>query len=273
MGVSWGEFGVLYAAALAGAACLTPYVLRLIRSSTRPVKMSPAVAAAAGFAQNAVLFAIVVFAGLAAAHAVGLGAPYVGALTGGAAPARPLAQAMAVGLGGGVAAGLFLTGADLVLLPRMPKLLELARRSTLLENFLASFYGGINEEFLTRLLGVSGLVWLIGLVDRARPAPDWAVWTAIVVMAVLFGLGHLPATKAVAGKITGLILLRALALNGPIAILCGWLFWRYGVEAAILAHFSADIVYHVGGTALLQANDRRRFLAWFPPASNSNTIH
>ncbi|HUZ13902.1 MAG TPA: CPBP family intramembrane glutamic endopeptidase, partial [Caulobacteraceae bacterium] len=132
---------------------------------------------------------------------------------------------------------------------------------------------GINEEILTRLLGVSGLVWLIGLVDRAKPAPDWAVWAAILAMAVLFGLGHLPATKAVAGKITGLILLRALALNGPIAILCGWLFWHYGIEAAIVAHFSADIVYHVGGTALLQANDKHRFMRWFPPPSNSKTIH
>jgi len=127
MGVFWGEFGVLYAAALAGAACLTPYVLRLIRSSTRPAKMSPAVAAAAGFAQNAVLFALVVFVGLLAAHAVGLTAPYVTQLAGGATPDRPLAQAMTVGLGGGVAAGLFLTLADVALLPRMPKLLELAR--------------------------------------------------------------------------------------------------------------------------------------------------
>jgi len=263
---------VLYAAALAGAACLTPYVLRLIKSSNRPLKVSPAVAAAAGFAQNAVLFALVVFVGLLAAHAVGLGAPYVAALSGGAAPARPFASAMTMGAARGAAAGLFLTGADLVLLPRMPKLLELARRSTLLENFSASFYGGINEELLTRLLGVSGVVWLIGLASHSKPAPaptpEWAVWTAIVVMAVLFGLGHLPATKAVAGKITGLILLRALALNGPVAILCGWLFWRYGIEAAIAAHFTADIVYHVGGTALLQANDRRRFMSWFPPPAS-----
>ena len=264
MRVSWGEFGVLYAGALAGAACLTPYVLRLIASSTRPIKVSPAVAAAAGFAQNAVLFALVVFAGLLAAHAVGLGAPYVAALTGGPAPARPLAQAIWAGLAGGVAAGLFLTVADLIMLPRLPALLELARKSTLFENFTACFYGGINEELLTRLLGVSGIVWLIGLASRSRPPSDAAVWVAIVVMAVLFALGHLPAAKAVAGRITPLILFRTLALNGPVAILCGWLFWRYGIEAAMVAHFSADIVYHVGGTALLQANDRRRFLSWFP---------
>jgi hypothetical protein len=154
-----------------------------------------------------------------------------------------------------------------VTLPRLPALLDLARKSSLWENFSASFYGGINEELLTRLLGVSGLAWLLSLGWRPGAHPTPAVfWAAIVVMAILFGLGHLPATKAVAGRITPLLLTRALALNGPIAILCGWLFWRYGVEAAIVAHLAADLVYHVGGTALLQANDRRRFLSWFPPA-------
>jgi membrane protease YdiL (CAAX protease family) len=76
-------------------------------------------------------------------------------------------------------------------------------------------------------------------------------WIAIAVMAVLVGLGHLPATKRLAGRITPLLLTRALLLNGVIGILCGWLFWRSGLEAAVLAHFSADIVYHVGGTVLI----------------------
>lgn len=31
-----------------------------------------------------------------------------------------------------------------------------------------------------------------------------------------------------------------------------WLFWTYGIEAAIVAHFSADIIYHVLGTVILR---------------------
>ena len=182
---------------------------------------------------------------------------------GGSPPPRPLAEAMSLGVATGAVAGLFLTATDLALLPRLPQLLELTRKTSLLENFLASFYGGIDEELLTRLLGVSGVAWLISLATGSPPPPA-AYWIAILVMAVLFGLGHLPATKAVAGRITPLILLRALVLNGVVAILCGWLFWRYGIEAAIVAHLSVDLVYHVGGTALLRANDRRRFLSWVP---------
>jgi hypothetical protein len=77
MGVSWREFGALYAAALFGALALTPYVLRLVLASGKPSKASPRILLIAGFVQNAVLFAVVIFVGLVASHAVGLGAPYV----------------------------------------------------------------------------------------------------------------------------------------------------------------------------------------------------
>jgi hypothetical protein len=263
------EFAILYAAALFGAVAIVPFSLRMLKSSPAAAKVSPTVAALAGLAQNAVLFAVVVAVGLVASRAVGVCGTYVAAWVGDAPPSRSFVQAMGLAAGTGAAAGLFLTGADLMMLPRLPAMLELARRSTLWENFSASFYGGINEELLMRLFGVSGLVWLMSRVWRAQPMPPAIYWTAIVAMAVLFALGHLPASRAVAGRIGGLILVRALALNLPIAILCGWLFWRYGIEAAIVAHFTADIVYHVGGTALLQANDRRRFMRWFPPPNTN----
>lgn len=112
---------------------------------------------AGGLAQNAVLFAVVVASGLVAARSVGMGAPYVAALLGGPAPARPLMAMVTVGATTGIATGLFMIGADFLLLPRLPALFDLALKSSLWENFSASFYGGINEELLTRLLGVSGL--------------------------------------------------------------------------------------------------------------------
>jgi hypothetical protein len=86
-------------------------------------------------------------------------------------------------------------------------------------------------------------------------------------MAVVFALGHLPAALAITGSITPLLVGRTLVLNMPIALICGWLLWQFGIEAAIAAHFTADLVYHVGGTLLLRANDQFGILPWFPPAS------
>jgi membrane protease YdiL (CAAX protease family) len=41
-------------------------------------------------------------------------------------------------------------------------------------------------------------------------------------------------------------------LNAPVGLVCAWLFWTYGIEAAIIAHFCVDIVYHVCGAAVLR---------------------
>ncbi|HSV04533.1 MAG TPA: CPBP family glutamic-type intramembrane protease [Phenylobacterium sp.] len=262
----WAEFAVLYGAALLGALGLIPYLLRLAAQASggRKPRLSAPQLALAGWLQTAVLFAPVVGLGLIAAHAVGRGAPYLEAALGGFAACPLVGPMLRMAIIVGAVSGVALTALDLLLLPWLPaQIRELARRTTLVENFAASFYGGINEELLTRLLGVSGAAWLLARIwANAAGAPTAAdAWAAIVIMALLFGLGHLPAAKAMVGRITPLILGRSLVLNGVVGLACGWLFWTYGVEAAILAHFTADLVYHVGGTVLLRLYERR-----WPPA-------
>jgi hypothetical protein len=155
----------------------------------------------------------------------------------------------------GVLAGIILLIGDLLFLPYWPEaLVDTMRKTTLLENFAASFYGGINEEILVRLLGLSALAWLLSRIwHTSAGVPTSPVfWITNVLMAILFGIGHLPALKNLLGKIPPLMLARSLLLNFPIGLICGWLFWTYGIEAAIVAHFSADIVYHVFGTVVLR---------------------
>ena len=116
---------------------------------------------------------------------------------------------------------------------------------------LASFYGGIAEETLCRLFLVSLLTWLLArLGGGARP---WTYVVSIVLAALLFGAGHLPAAAS-AGMLHGpLSIGRIVVLNAIIGLPCGWLFWKYGLEHAMLAHFSADLVLHVGAQLTLAA--------------------
>jgi len=112
---------------------------------------------------------------------------------------------------------------------------------------LESFTGGVNEEVMFRLFGVSLVAWVGGLVSRdseGRPRPA-VLWIAIVVVAVAFGLSHLPATAAIGLPLDALVVTRAIILNSIVGIACGWLYWRRGLESAMVAHFSADIVLHV----------------------------
>ncbi|PKL71234.1 MAG: CPBP family intramembrane metalloprotease, partial [Methanobacteriales archaeon HGW-Methanobacteriales-2] len=45
--------------------------------------------------------------------------------------------------------------------------------------------------------------------------------------------------------ITPMVIARAIVLNGIGAIIFGWLYWKKGLESAMISHFSADIVLHV----------------------------
>lgn len=109
---------------------------------------------------------------------------------------------------------------------------------------LASFYGGIVEEVQARLLLVSALVWLLARCNR-RVALPWMFVLAIVLAAVLFGAGHLPAAIAAGIADTPLLIARIVLLNAVVAVVFGGLFWKYGLEHAMLAHFCADLVLHV----------------------------
>ena len=76
-------------------------------------------------------------------------------------------------------------------------------------------YGDITEELLMRLFLVSLVAWVCGRWWRTPGGlpTSGAFWIAIVLVAVLFGLGHLPATSAIT-PLTTMLVLRAVVLNG-----------------------------------------------------------
>jgi membrane protease YdiL (CAAX protease family) len=112
---------------------------------------------------------------------------------------------------------------------------------------LASFYGGITEEILLRLFMLSLLAWIGRFASRTpegRPGVR-VLWVANVLAAILFGLGHLPATAAAGLPLDVLVITRAVVLNGLAGIVFGWFYWTFGLEAAMLSHFTGDLVLHV----------------------------
>ena len=45
--------------------------------------------------------------------------------------------------------------------------------------------------------------------------------------------------------LTTIVVVRTVLLNSIAGVLFGWLYWRRGLLAAMVSHFSADIVLHV----------------------------
>jgi membrane protease YdiL (CAAX protease family) len=74
---------------------------------------------------------------------------------------------------------------------------------------------------------------------------------ANIIAAILFGLGHLPSASMVM-HITPAVVAIALLLNGIPALTFGYLYWRRGLESAMIAHFCADFVLYAIGPAFLR---------------------
>jgi membrane protease YdiL (CAAX protease family) len=114
------------------------------------------------------------------------------------------------------------------------------------QGFLVSITAGVREEILFRLFLLTLFAW-IGSILRKKPnilPPNWILWIATLLAAVLFGFVHLPGTAAIGLLLDSLVITRALVLNGLGGVVFGWLYWTRGLESAILAHFSADVVFH-----------------------------
>ncbi len=109
---------------------------------------------------------------------------------------------------------------------------------------LASFYGGINEEILLRLFLFTLIYFLFKKVFKFELHNRLGfLWATNVIVAIIFGLGHLPA----AFKITtpsSFEVFRILLLNGIPGVIFGWLYWSRGLWSAMAAHFVADLMIH-----------------------------
>ena len=104
-------------------------------------------------------------------------------------------------------------------------------------------YGGITEEIMMRWGLMTVLVWLLWRVlqKRAGPPKAWLGFTAIVVAALLFGVGHLPLAIGMGVEPSGPVVMYIIAGNAVPGMLFGWLYWRWGLESAILAHALAHV--------------------------------
>jgi len=154
---------------------------------------------------------------------------------------KPLLVTLAVSLVGGVLCSLdhWTFGAIMPELRQSKELLHSAN------NWFASvIYGGVMEEVMLRLFCMSLLTLIIWKIfaRKHEKAPAGAIIAANVISALLFAAGHLPATVAMFGAITPMLLARCFLLNGAFGLVFGELYRRYGIQYAMLCHALLHII-------------------------------
>ena len=98
--------------------------------------------------------------------------------------------------------------------------------------------GPIMEEIAFRLVGLSGLAWIVARFtsDRGR-----IFQVALAVSSLLFGVAHI----FYGGVAHPVYMIGMAAKSGAAGLLLGWIFWRWGLPYSSVCHCAANAVHLV----------------------------
>jgi len=245
--INWKVFSILFGASIFGVIAIMPFALTLQSDLLNEIPFPLPIVLLLSIVQSSILFFVLILTGLFISKKIGFGAPILERWSEKKEIKTYIKSIIGISIGLGILAGILIILADYILY------FSAAVSNTAATNYppvwqglLASFYGGINEEILLRLFFMSLLVWIIFKIkktDDDNPT-NLSIWLSIILAAILFGLLHLPITTSITA-ITPVIIARALLLNGIGGVIFGWLYWKKGLESAMLSHFSADIILYV----------------------------
>lgn len=245
--VNWKLYITLLIASIFGAIAIWPYTftsMDLLQNLQVPLY----VFLAGQIIQTIIMYAIIILIGLYLAKKVGLGLPILEGWLEGREVKNYLKSILGISIGLGLFVGILIVGLDYLFsfAGATINVTQAAVNPPAWQGFLASFYGGINEEILLRLFLMTIIAWIIFKIKKTKEGnpTSTGMWLAIVLAAVLFGAGHLPIVMAMT-TLTPMVIARTIIINAIGGIIFGWLYWKKGLESSMISHFSADIVLHV----------------------------
>ena len=183
--------------------------------------------------------------GLLLGKNIGLGAPTLVAIVRGEPGwLRKVLSDARIALFWGLALGLFLLGLRYGTRAYLPPELPALGHRGLLGGLLASISAAVGEEVWFRLGLMTLLFWIACRLRRSNEIVPVMAWALIILVAGLYGLAHLPQLTAY-GATSPIAIGSTIIGNILAGSLYGWFYWQRGLFAAIVTHFSVDVVLHV----------------------------
>ncbi len=195
--------------------------------------------------QPTVLLALAVFVGVLLSPKVNLPAPAFEALARSTSFIAALKPQIIPGVIAGLIAAVVIVLSWAFLRPFMP--VEFVTRAEAFNRLVPLptrlLYGGITEEILLRWGLLTLLVWAAWRIFQRRRRQPGAVcfMGAILISSIVFGVGHLPVAVAIGGQLTWPVVVYVITVNSVFGLMAGYLYWRKGLEAAIIAHMMAHV--------------------------------
>jgi CAAX prenyl protease-like protein len=196
--------------------------------------------------QPAVILSVAVLVGVMLASKVGLSSPVAEAAASGGDSVSAFKPQIVPGIVGGLAGGIAIVLIALVSKPFLSPVVvaRLGEFGKVLPLPTRLLYGGIMEELLMRWGLMTLLVWVAWRLfqkRQGRPKPAYLVG-AIVISSLVFAIGHLPAAFMLFSELTFPLTVFVIAGNSAFGLIAGYLYWKKGLESAMIAHALAHVV-------------------------------
>jgi hypothetical protein len=196
--------------------------------------------------QPTVLVGIAVLIGVILAPRVGLSAPVSEAVAAGERTFKPLVPQLIPGLLGGLIGGVLIVLTTAVFKPLLgtQTIERVSKFGSLVPLPTRLLYGGVTEEVLLRWGFMTLVVWAAWRLFQRRLAgpTSGCLIVAIVISAFVFGVGHLPIAVFLLPKITLPIVLFVIIANSIFGVIAGYLYWKRGLESAMIGHMLCHVV-------------------------------
>ena len=229
-------------------------VIALFPTGTEvPVSM-PAIKLLSLIQPTVLLFAAALI-GTALAPRVGLSAPVAESLAAGGPTGLALRTQLLPGVLGALigAASVLLTAALVKPFLTTDTIERISSFQRLLPIPTRLLYGGITEEVLMRWGLMTLAVWVVWRVFQKRFTKPTRICfvVAILFSSFVFALGHLPVAFLLLPEVTAAVILFVIVANSAFGVVAGYLYWKWGLESAIVAHMLGHVVLavasYVGG--------------------------
>lgn len=216
-----------------------------VQDGTQVTTITPAIKLLS-LLQSTVLVVVATLIGVLLASKVGLSSPAAEALAAGEPVAPALRPQLLPGALGAFVGGISILVAAAVFKPFLTTetIQRVAQFGGLMPLPTRLLYGGLTEEVLVRWGFMTLIVWAVWrLFQKKLTKPSKGSFiVAIVISSIVFGIGHLPIAIGVLRDTSVALIAFVIVGNSAFGLVAGYLYWRYGLESAMMAHVLGHVV-------------------------------